>query len=300
MRQKKSISGFPAYEALPEKLVSYLELIRFEKPIGFLLLMWPCWFSLALNGNFEIKLYIIFFIGAFSMRSVGCIINDYFDKTIDKKVKRTFERPLASGRLKNFEALFLMFFLLILSLFALLQLNLLAIIIALLSIPLVIIYPLMKRFTYWPQLILGIAFSWGALVAGAQTTGNLSLQSIILYLACIFWTLGYDTIYAYQDIDDDIKIDMKSTAILFKDRGKSFVMICYSLFIFLIFIAQNFDILNIFSLLILSILLFFIIIILNKWKIYNRLSSNKFFRGNNIVGLIIFLYLIFSKVYLYE
>ena len=105
MRQKKSISSFPAYEVLPEKLVSYLELIRFEKPIGFLLLMWPCWFSLALNGNFEIKLYIIFFIGAFSMRSVGCIINDYFDQTIDKKVKRTFERPLASGRLKNFEAL---------------------------------------------------------------------------------------------------------------------------------------------------------------------------------------------------
>ena len=151
MEQKKSISKFWLYNFIPSKARYYLELIRFEKPIGFLLLMWPCWFTLALFFVKEIKWYLFFFIGSFCMRSVGCIINDYLDRSIDKLITRTSDRPLVSGKINFFEALVLLIILIIPSCFILLQFNLMAIILAIISIPLICIYPLMKRYTFWPM-----------------------------------------------------------------------------------------------------------------------------------------------------
>ena len=239
MKQEKSFSQFRPYSLLPEKIVLYLRLIRFESPIGFFLLAWPCWFTLAMFSITDIKLYILFFLGSFFMRSAGCIINDYVDRYIDRSVERTSNRPLAKGSISLFKAFILLIALLFFSLIILLQFNSTAIVVTLASIPLIIIYPLMKRYTYWPQLFLGIVFNWGILVASAQITESIPIQAVLLYIACIFWTLGYDTIYAYQDRKDDIKINLKSTAILFDHKGKFFVMLFYSLFVSFIIIAQN-------------------------------------------------------------
>ena len=292
MKQNKFNSNFWLYKILPKKIVYCLELIRFEKPIGFLLLMWPCWFTLALFSNNNIKLYILFFIGSFCMRSVGCIINDYIDQSIDKKVERTSRRPLAVGSLNLIDISILISILLIISLIILMQFNFIAIMISLTSIPLVIIYPLMKRFTYWPQLFLGLTFSWGVLIASAQSIETISLQAILLYIGCVFWTLGYDTIYAYQDREDDIKIDLKSTAILFSDSGKIFVMLFYFLFILFIFISKNLYEFNLLNFLLLFFILILTLLYINKWSINSKLSSNNYFKKNNMFGLMIFLYLL--------
>ena len=296
MKQNKFNSKFWLYNILPKKIVYCLELIRFEKPIGFLLLMWPCWFTLALFSNNNIKLYIFFFIGSFCMRSAGCIINDYIDRSIDKKVDRTSRRPLAMGNLKLIDISILISILLVISLIIIMQFNFIAIIVGLSSIPLIIMYPLMKRFTYWPQLFLGITFSWGVLIASAQSIETISLQAILLYIGCVFWTLGYDTIYAYQDREDDIKIDLKSTAILFGNSGKIFVMLFYFLFILFIFICKNIYVFNLSNFFVLFFILIFTLLYLNKWSLNSKLSSNNYFKKNNIFGLVIFLYLLSNNV----
>ncbi len=296
MKQNKFNSKFWLYNILPKKIVYCLELIRFEKPIGFLLLMWPCWFTLALFSNNNIKLYIFFFIGSFCMRSAGCIINDYIDRSIDKKVDRTSSRPLAMGNLNLIDISILISILLVISLIIIMQFNFMAVMVGLSSIPLIIIYPLMKRFTYWPQLFLGITFSWGVLIASAQSIETISLQAILLYIGCVFWTLGYDTIYAYQDREDDIKIDLKSTAILFSDSGKIFVMLFYFLFILFIFICKNIYAFNLLNFFVLFFILIFTLLYLNKWSLNSKLSSNNYFKKNNIFGLVIFLYLLLNNV----
>ena len=239
MEQKKQISYFWLYNFLPIKIVKFLELIRFEKPIGFLLLMWPCWFALANFSITSLKWYVLFFLGSFFMRSVGCIINDYFDRFIDKEVDRTSKRPLASGDVSFLEAILVMVPLLLFSLIILMYFNTFAIIITLASLPLVIMYPLMKRITYWPQLFLGLTFSWGVLIVAAQFQEFISIDSILLYIGCVFWTLGYDTIYSYQDRKDDIKIKLKSTAILFNDKGKFFVIFFYLMFAIFLFFSTS-------------------------------------------------------------
>ena len=227
------------------------------------------------------------------MRSAGCIINDYFDRFIDKSVERTSNRPLAKGSIDLFKVFILLITLLFFSLIILLQFNRIAIVVALMSIPLIIIYPLMKRYTYWPQLFLGIIFNWGILVASAQITESIPIQAVLLYIACIFWTLGYDTIYAYQDRKDDIKINLKSTAILFNHKGKFFVMLFYSLFVSFIIIAQNIYNIELINSLILIGILIFLLFFLKNWNINVSQSSNKFFKNNNLVGLIFFAYFLF-------
>ena len=298
MGQEKLIRKFWLYNYLPSKIINLMELIRFEKPIGTLLLMWPCWYVLAISSYKQIKLYFLFIIGSFCMRSVGCIINDSFDRNIDKTIKRTSNRPLAAGKIKFYEAMILMVIFLLVSLLILLQFNFYAIIVALFSMPLVIIYPLMKRYTHWPQLILGITFSWGVLVASFELFGTISTKIILLYIACIFWTLGYDTIYAYQDRDDDIKANLNSTAILFGNKGKFFVMLFYSLFIFFIWIATNLNEFVFSKTLILFFLLICLLSYLNRWNINSTSSSNSYFKFNNIIGLICYLYLFISSYHL--
>ena len=278
-----------------KKITNYLELIRFSKPIGFLLLMWPCWFGLSLL-NLEIEILIswliIFLLGSFFMRSAGCIINDIIDRDFDKSVERTKLRPLASNRISIVEAVLLLCSFLILSLIILLQFNLYSIILGLISIPFVILYPFMKRITFWPQVFLGITFSWGALIVSTQFNQSITFQFGLLYIACIFWTLGYDTIYAYQDKKDDIKQNIKSTAVLFGDNGKWLVIICY-LTVVLIFGYLGWKSSNsLISLFVIAIIGISTYIAIQKWDINSPESSNFYFRQNNNLAIMLFIYLL--------
>ena len=277
-----------------KKITSYLNLIRFYKPIGFLLLMWPCWFSLSLlelEINLLLSWLIIFLMGSFFMRSAGCIINDMVDKEIDKNVYRTALRPLASGNISLIEASILLFILLFLSSLILLQFKFFTMIIGLLSIPFVILYPFAKRFTHFPQIILGFIFSWGVLIVAFEFNEKLNFNYIILYLACVFWTIGYDTIYAYQDKVDDIKNSIKSTAVFFDQNGKFFVFICYfiviSAFGYLGWSSSK----SIFSLIIIAIIGFCTYIAILKWDIDSIKSSAFYFRQNNFFAIMLFVYL---------
>ena len=278
-----------------KKITNYLELIRFNKPIGFLLLMWPCWFGLSLlDLKIEILTIwlIIFLFGAFFMRSAGCIINDIVDKDIDNSIQRTQLRPLASKRISLNEAIILLFIFLLLSLIILLQFNLYSIIFGLLSMPFVILYPFMKRITHWPQIFLGLTFSFGALIVSTQFNQSITFQFILLYIACVIWTLGYDTIYAYQDRDDDIKQNIKSTAVLFGDNGKWLVLFCYGI-VLLIFGYLGWNGSNsIISLFVIAIIGICTYIAIQKWDINSPESSNFYFRQNNIFAFMIFVYLL--------
>ena len=278
-----------------KKITNYLELIRFNKPIGFLLLMWPCWFGLSLL-DLEIKNLIswllIFLLGSFLMRSAGCIINDIIDKDFDKSVERTKYRPLASNRISITEAIFLLSIFLGLGLIILLQFNLYSIMLGLMSMPFVFVYPFMKRITFWPQVFLGITFSWGALIVSMQFNQSITFQFILLYIGCVIWTLGYDTIYAYQDREDDIKQNIKSTAILFGDNGKWLVYSCY-IVVLLIFGFLGWNSSNsLISLFVIAIIGICTYIAIEKWDIYSSESSNFYFRQNNIFAIMLFSYLL--------
>ena len=279
----------------PIKIKYFINLIRLNKPIGFMLLMWPCWFALAeiVQKKFQlINWYIYFFIGAVLMRSAGCIINDLVDIKIDRKVQRTFNRPLASNQITVLESFILLFFLLIFSLIILLQFTKIAVLFGIFSIPFIIIYPFLKRYTYWPQLGLGIVFSWGVLIVSMQFYEKISLNHLLLYIGCIFWTLAYDTIYAYQDREDDLKNNIKSTAVLFGSKGKTYVQIFYCLFIAFLACANYLTAQSLLSLVPVFCLILAIVIYLNKWDLNSKMSSNFYFRFNNIIGLLCFIYLL--------
>ena len=279
----------------PIKIKYFINLIRLNKPIGFMLLMWPCWFALAeiVQKKFQlINWYIYFFIGAVLMRSAGCIINDLVDIKIDRKVQRTFNRPLASNKITVLESLILLFFLLIFSLIILLQFTKIAVLCGIFSIPFIIIYPFLKRYTYWPQLGLGIVFSWGVLIVSMQFYEKISLNHLLLYIGCIFWTLAYDTIYAYQDREDDLKNNIKSTAVLFGSKGKTYVQIFYCLFIAFLAYANYLTAQSLLSLVPVFCLILAIVVYLNKWNLNSKMSSNFYFRFNNIIGLLCFIYLL--------
>jgi len=277
-----------------KKFKSLLDLIRFNKPIGFTLLVWPCWFALSILENSILELlnwYLIFLIGGFLMRSAGCIINDIIDMNIDKKIYRTKSRPLASGKLTIIEAVFFLIILLFLSFLILLNFNFNTIILGILSIPLITLYPLMKRFTFWPQAFLGLIFSWGVLIVAIQFENTLNIHFLLLYIACFFWTLAYDTIYAYQDIEDDKKNNIRSTAVLFKEFGKLWVIAFYSVFLIIIGSIGYIKSESIISLFVIFLFLVIWIYIINKWDVKSRKSSNFFFRINNLFGLLCFSYL---------
>ena len=278
-----------------KKFTNYLELIRFNKPIGFLLLMWPCWFGLSLL-KLEIKILtywlIIFLFGSFFMRSAGCIINDIIDRKIDKSIQRTKLRPIASKKISMFEAIILLIVFLVLGLIVLLQFNLYSIFFGLLSLPFVILYPFMKRITYWPQIFLGITFSWGVLIVSTQFYQAITFHFFLLYLACVIWTLGYDTIYAYQDRRDDIQQNIKSTAVLFGKNGKWLVTGCYTLVLLIFgYLAWNSSN-SLISLFILAIPCICTYIAIQKWDIDSVGSSNYYFRQNNIFAFMLFIYLL--------
>ena len=278
-----------------DQLKIFINLTRLNKPIGFMLLFWPCAWGLAyaynFNQNNELLVFylILFFLGSVLMRSAGCIFNDIVDKDYDKKVKRTKQRPIASNKITISHALTYVLALCFLAFIILIQFNLFTIFLGMGSMILAFTYPFMKRITYWPQLFLGITFNWGIIMAWTSFNNEISLEIIILYLSAIFWTLGYDTIYGAQDMSEDEIIGLKSTSIKFKKNIKLFVSSVYLISIFLlVFLFKNVLGINLFSLLMISffITLLFQVIIFNKNKPENCLRVFKF---NNISGLLLFL-----------
>jgi len=275
----------------------FIELTRLNKPIGVMLLFWPCAWGLALGYYFNnetslyLKYIILFFLGSVLMRSAGCIFNDIVDRNLDNKVARTKKRPITSGKISILRAITYIFFLCLLSLLILLQFNLLTIIMGMSSMILAFAYPFMKRITYWPQLFLGLTFNWGILMGWTSITNNISSEPVILYLAAIFWTLGYDTIYGLQDIRDDEIIGVKSTTIKFKNNIKLFVGTCYCLcvlFILIMFLKME---MNKYLLLLLMPFIISLIYQVRKFNINNPKACLATFKQNNLSGLLIFIFI---------
>jgi 4-hydroxybenzoate polyprenyl transferase len=227
------------------------------------------------------------------MRCAGCIFYDFVYRDLDRKVERTKERPIASGKILVLEAYIYIVFLCLISFLILLQFNLLTIILGMSSMILVFIYPFMKRITYWPQLFLGLTFNWGIIMGWTSITNNMSIEPIILYLSAIFWTLGYDTIYGLQDVHDDEIIGVKSTAIKFKNNVKFFIGTCYSLCVLLILILGLLMEIDKYILLLSIFFILSLIYQIKFFKINDSKSCLFSFRMNNLTGLLIFL-LIFS------
>ena len=280
-----------------EKIQIFIQLTRLNKPIGFLLLFWPCVWGLTLGYYFKsetilyFKYIALFFLGAVLMRSAGCIFNDIIDRDLDNKVERTKNRPIASGKISVLESLIYIIFLCFLSLLILLQFNLLTIILGMSSMIFAFAYPFMKRITYWPQLFLGLTFNWGIIMGWASITNEISIEPVILYCAAIFWTLGYDTIYGLQDVNDDEIIGVKSTSIKFKDNVKIFVSICYGLCVFFILILSL--IMQIDNYL-LPLSIFFVLTLIyqiKNFKITDPKSCLAAFKSNNLTAILIFLFI---------
>jgi 4-hydroxybenzoate polyprenyl transferase len=281
----------------------FIELIRLKRPIGFMLLFWPCLWGLTLVYDFQSNLLNYFFYsalflsGSILMRSAGCIVNDIVDKNFDKKVERTKKRPIASGKVSVKLASTYAVILCGIAFLVLINFNKLTILMALISMPLAFTYPLMKRITYWPQLFLGITFNYGLVLAWISIANEISIIPIIFYLGAIFWTLGYDTIYGFQDIKDDEIIGVKSTSIKFKNDPKKFLFISYSIFIIsllLIGVLMSFKYYY-FMFLIFPIfhLLVFQVKKLNTEQPINCLNR---FKSNNFLGLIIFMNILIGKL----
>ena len=218
----------------PDWLKPYARLARWDRPIGFWLLFWPCGFALALAAvanpitGFDWRALGLMFVGSVLMRGAGCTFNDIVDRDIDDKVARTRSRPIPSGQVTTRQAMGFLVIQALLGLLVLIQFNWLTIALGIGSLLLVAIYPFVKRITWWPQLFLGLAFSWGALVGWTSQTASLSLLPLLLYAGCILWVIGYDTIYALQDVEDDALIGVKSTARLFGSRARQMVALFYA------------------------------------------------------------------------
>jgi len=286
-----------------KQLNLFLEVTRLKRPIGYMLLFWPCIWGLTIAYNFSsniqffIKYALLFFLGAILMRSAGCILNDIVDKNFDSKVERTKNRPIASGDVSIKLGFFYVLILCGIAFIVLIQFNLFTIILALGSMPLAFTYPLMKRFTYWPQLFLGVTFNYGLILGWTSINSEISIVAMIFYIGAIFWTLGYDTIYGFQDIKDDEIIGVKSTSIKFKKNPKLFIFLCYLIFIVILTylgILMNFNKIYFGGLILIAMHLFF-------FQVKNldiNLNSNclKIFKSNNFLGLLIFLNLLIGKI----
>jgi 4-hydroxybenzoate polyprenyltransferase len=221
----------------------YLRLARLDRPIGSWLLLMPCWWSAALSAGIahDIKALpltvLLFFIGAFVMRGAGCTWNDITDRDLDAKVERTRSRPIPAGQVSVTQAFAFLVAQALVGLAVLLQFNRFAIATGIASLVIVAVYPFMKRITWWPQVVLGLAFSWGALMGFAVTFGRLDAIALVLYAGSIAWVIGYDTIYAHQDAEDDALIGIKSTALLFGANTRPALVFFYGLAVVLIGVA---------------------------------------------------------------
>ena len=285
------------------QLKLFIELTRLKKPIGYMLLFWPCAWGLTIAYDFSANLnnyffyLLLFFFGAVLMRSAGCIVNDILDKEFDKKVFRTKDRPIASGKISVKLGITYALILCFCALLILLNFNTITIMLAIGSMPLAFTYPLMKRFTYWPQFFLGITFNYGLLLGWTSINESLNILPILFYIGAIFWTLGYDTIYGFQDIKDDEIIGLKSTSIKFKKNPFKFLLTCY-VFLFLMIIImgilKNFNIFYyVFSLIIGYHLYFYQ---LKSVDLNNPMNCLKVFKSNNLFGFLVFIQICISKI----
>jgi len=282
----------------------FIELTRLKRPIGYMLLFWPCAWGLTIAYDFSgekvtyLSYLTLFFLGAVLMRSAGCIINDIADRKFDKKVFRTKNRPIASGKISLTLGFFYSTILCLVAFIILIQFNFLTIILALASMPLAFIYPLMKRYTYWPQLFLGVTFNYGLILGWTSITNEINIFPLIFYFGAIFWTLGYDTIYGFQDIKDDEIIGLKSTSIKFKKKPYFFLALCYLIFFLCIAsvgVLMKFNFMY-FAFLIIPLLHLFIHQI-RKLDIDDPNKCLKIFKTNNLFGLIVFVNLLIGKLY---
>jgi 4-hydroxybenzoate polyprenyltransferase len=231
-----AVRGSWVHRRLPQGVWPHAQLARWERPIGWQLLMWPCWWAALLAANsghmvspLQLSWYLVLFLaGAVIMRGAGCTYNDLVDEDIDNKVARTRSRPLPSGRISRRDAKLFLLAQLLLGFLVLIQFNWHSIGLGVASLALVVIYPFMKRVTWWPQLFLGLAFSWGALMGWSALAGSLAAAPLLLYAGCILWVIGYDTIYALQDIEDDALVGVKSTARLFGENARLAVAMLYA------------------------------------------------------------------------
>jgi 4-hydroxybenzoate polyprenyltransferase len=288
-----------------KQLNLFIELTRLKRPIGYMLLFWPCAWGLTLAYDFSKNLnnyffYLsLFFLGSVLMRSAGCIVNDISDKEFDKRVSRTKNRPIASNQVSIKLGIFYTLILCLLAFLVLINFNNLTILLALGSMPLAFTYPLMKRFTYWPQLFLGITFNYGLVLGWTAIQGEISIVAIIFYVGAIFWTLGYDTIYGFQDIKDDEIIGVKSTSIKFKNNPKTFLLLCYLMFVCSLIVVGIYMKFNYIFYAVLPIT----IILLLYGQIYkldfkNSKNCFKAFKDNNLIGLIILINLLLGKIFI--
>ena len=275
---------------------NYIYLMRLDKPTGFLLLFWPCSWGMAYNLNYLQISYqwfyflFLFFVGSILMRSAGCIYNDIVDKEIDKKVERTKNRPLASGKVSVRNAWILILTLCFLSLIILFQFNIKTIFFSLSIIFIVLLYPFAKRFTYWPQLILGIVFNFGILLSWLSLNESFITGIILLYLSGIFWTLGYDTIYALQDIVDDKKIGVKSLALLLDKKIYQFLYLIYTVQILLV--ISSLLLANNFSEILFLLSIPYLLILRKIYLMRNSKNYLEVFQYNNYFGFLILLILL--------
>ena len=281
----------------------FIELTRLKRPIGFMLLFWPCLWGLTLVYDFQSSLFnyffysVLFLSGSILMRSAGCIVNDIADKNFDKKVERTKRRPIASGKVSVKLASAYAIILCGIAFLILINFNKLTILMALISMPLAFTYPLMKRITYWPQLFLGITFNYGLVLAWISITNEFSIIPIIFYIGAIFWTLGYDTIYGFQDIKDDEIIGVKSTSIKFKDDPKKFLFISYCIFIIsllLIGILMSFK--YYYFLFMIFPILHLIVFQIKKLNTNLPFDCLNKFKSNNFLGMVIFINILVGKL----
>ncbi|MCX2695850.1 MULTISPECIES: 4-hydroxybenzoate octaprenyltransferase [Ochrobactrum] len=309
-RVKDAPSGHWVYRVLPSSLWPYAQLARWDRPIGWQLLRWPCWWSAALVAGAAAKAgddawmivpsiwhLFLFLVGSVAMRGAGCTYNDLADQDIDDKVDRTRSRPLPSGQVTRRQAKLFMVIQALVGLVVVLQFNLFTILLGFSSLLIVAAYPFMKRFTNWPQLVLGLAFSWGALMGWAAVQGSLALPPVLLYIGAILWTIGYDTIYAHQDKEDDALVGVGSTARLFGKHTKTALMVLYGGAIG--FFAAAFAVAQVpmpalAGLLAAGAHLYRQIIVLD---IDNPDQCKKLFLSNNTVGWLIFLGLVLGSLW---
>ena len=281
----------------------FLEVTRLKRPIGYMLLFWPCAWGLTIAYDFSLTYDVyffnlsLFFLGSVLMRSAGCIVNDILDRRFDNKVFRTKNRPIASGKISVKLALLYSTFLCFTAFLVLINFNLFTIIIALASMPLAFTYPLMKRFTYWPQLFLGVTFNYGLILGWTSINAEINLLPLIFYFGAIFWTLGYDTIYGFQDIKDDEIIGLKSTSIKFKSNPIIFLYICYTFFfISLILIGYLNEFNGLYFIFLITIFSHMYFFQLKKFKSDNPSICLKIFKSNNFLGALVLILLFVGKL----
>ena len=288
---------------LPDKWQPYAILMRLDRPIGWWLLLLPGWWGIMLGANGVTGMYVadwrlmaLFLIGAIIMRGAGCIINDLWDRDLDKQVERTKMRPLASGQISMLNAIMFLFFMLFTAFIILLQTSWVTIMLGMLSLVFVATYPLMKRVTWWPQAYLGITFNFSALMGWGAATHHLGWEPFLLYAAGFFWTLGYDTIYAHQDKADDEIIGIKSTALLFGERSKFWVSLFYAMAFALIFLASVMAGSGLISLALLTLPAIHLFRQILDWEMDDPENSLLVFKSNRNFGLLVLLSFAVSDV----